>query len=192
MGKNKDERIDKKHNNEKRPSKVKNKIIIIAIIAAIVATLAVVSHKLDIASTTKADNVPLVDAIECDIGESLVFHIHAHLDIFVNGNPIIVPAFIGINDNTCLYWLHTHTPDGVIHIEAPQEKVFTLGQFFDIWKSTSTGMPPTDSEPIIYVNGQAVTTSLKDTSLHAHDEIVLVYGNPPTNIPSFYQFPEGE
>jgi len=192
MGKNKDERIDKKHNNEKRPSKAKNKIIIIAIIAAIIATLAVVSNKLDSASTTKADNVPLIDAIECDTSESLVFHIHAHLDIFVNGNPIKVPAFIGINDNTCLYWLHTHKPNGVIHIESPQEKVFTLGQFFDIWKSTSTGMPPADREPIIYVNGQAVTTSLKDTPLHAHDEIALVYGNPPTNIPSFYQFLEGE
>ncbi len=192
MGKNKDERIDKKQTNEKRPSKAKNKIIIIAIIAAIVATLAVVSNKLDSASTTRADNVPLIDAIECDIGESLVFHIHAHLDIFVNGNLIKVPAFIGINDNTCLYWLHTHLPDGIIHIESPQEKVFTLGQFFDIWKSTSTGMPPTDSAPIIYVNGQAVTTSLKDTPLHAHDEIALVYGNPPTKIPAFYQFPEGE
>jgi hypothetical protein len=189
MGKNKDEGSDKKHDTEKRPSKTKNKIIAIAIIAAIVAILAVVSYKLD---NTKASNFPLVDEIECDTTEYTVFHVHAHLNIFVDGHPLTVPAFIGIEDNTCLYWLHTHTPDGVIHIESPQERGFALGQFFDIWQSTSTGMPPTDRAPIIYVNGQVVTTSLKDTPLHAHDEIVLVYGNPPTNIPSFYQFPEGE
>ena len=188
MGKNKDERFDKKHNDEKRPRKTKNKIIAIGIIAAIVVTLVFVSNKLD---NTMAGNVPLIDGIECDTTEYVVFHVHAHLDIFVDSHPLTVPAFIGI-DKTCLYWLHTHKPDGVIHIESPKERGFTLGQFFDIWQSTSTGMPPTDRKPIIYVNGQAVTTSLKDMPLHAHDEIALVYGNPPTNIPSFYQFPEGE
>lgn len=188
MGKNKDESFDKKHNDEKQSRKTKNKILAIVIIAAIVATLAVVSYRLD---NTKASNFPLVDGIECDTTEYTVFHVHAHLDIFINGHPITIPAFIGIEDNTCLYWLHTHTPDGVIHIESPQERGFTLGQFYDIWKSTSTGLPP-NKEPVIYVNGQAVTTSLKDTPLHAHDEIALVYDNPPTNIPAFYQFPEGE
>ena len=188
MVKNKNESSDKKHDAEKRPRKAKNKIIAIVIIAAIVATLVVVSSILD---NTKSSNFPLVDGIECDTTEYTVFHVHAHLDIFVNGHPLTVPAFIGIESNTCLYWLHTHTPDGVIHIESPQERGFTLGQFLDIWQSTSTGLPPNE-EPIIYVNGQVTTTSLKDTPLHAHDEIVLVYGNPPTNIPSFYQFPEGE
>jgi len=188
MGKNKDARFDKKHDAEKRPSKAKNKIIAIAIIAAIVATLVVVSNRLD---NTKVSNFPLVDDIECDTTEYTVFHVHAHLDIFVNGHPITIPAFIGIKGTTCLYWLHTHTTDGVIHIESPKERGFTLGQFFDIWQSTNTGLPPNE-EPIIYVNGQAVTTILKDTPLHAHDEIVLVYGSPPSNMPAFYQFPEGE
>src|SRR5579864_8717411 len=186
MVKNKDEGSDKKQDPTKRPRKAKNKIIAIAIIASIVAILVVVSNRLD---NTKASNFPLVDGIECDTTEYTVFHVHAHLDIFVNGHPLIVPALIGIESNTCLYWLHTHTPDGVIHIESPQERGFTLGQFFDIWQSTSTGLPP-NGEPIIYVNGQAVTTTLKDTPLNAHDEIALVYGNPPTNIPAFYQFPE--
>jgi len=188
MGKNKDESSNKKHVSAKQPSKVTNKIIAVVVIAAIVAILVIVLPKLD---NTKASNFPLVDGIECDTTEYTVFHVHAHLDIFVNGHPITVPAFVGIESNTCLYWLHTHTPDGVIHIESPQERGFTLGQFFAIWQSTSTGLPPNE-EPIIYVNGQVVTTNLKDTPLHAHDEIVLVYGSPPANIPAFYQFPEGE
>ena len=33
----------------------------------------------------------------------------------------------------CIYWLHTHAPDGVIHIESPFERVYTLGNLFDIW-----------------------------------------------------------
>jgi hypothetical protein len=30
-------------------------------------------------------------------------------------------------------WLHTHVPDGVIHIESPVRRGFTLGDFFDEW-----------------------------------------------------------
>lgn len=166
----------------------KNKFIVIGIIAVIVAMIALVSYKLD---NTTVSSLPTIDSIGCNSMEYSVFHIHAHIDIFVNGQPIIVPASIGIEDNTCLYWIHTHKTDGIIHIEAPKSRDFSLGEFFDIWKSTNTGLPPTNESPVIYVNGQVVTTSLKDTLLNAHDEIVLVYGNPPPNIPRFYQFPEG-
>jgi hypothetical protein len=179
--------------DDKKPSgdpgkKSKNKFIIIGIIAAVVATIAFVSYKLD---NTVDSSSSLVDGIPCETTEFFTYHIHVHLDIFVNGQSHSVPAFIGINDNTCLYWLHTHKDDGIIHIESPQTHDFSLGQFFDIWKSTSNGMPPSD-EPIIYVNGNVVTTKLKDTALNAHDEIVLVYGNPPPNIPKSYEFPEGD
>jgi hypothetical protein len=44
-----------------------------------------------------------------------------------------VPSQIGIPGN-CFYWLHTHDESGIIHIEAPAHREFTLGQFFDIWK----------------------------------------------------------
>ncbi|HET6457857.1 MAG TPA: hypothetical protein VFG24_03130, partial [Nitrosopumilaceae archaeon] len=124
MGKNKDVGFDKKHNDEKRPRKTRNKIIAITIIAAIVATLAVVSYKLD---NTKANDFRLIDEIECDTTEYVTFHVHAHLDIFVDSHLLIVPKFIGIEGNTCLYWLHTHSTDGVIHIESPKERGFTLG-----------------------------------------------------------------
>src|SRR5437899_10282978 len=100
MVKNKDEGSNKKNDAEKISKKGKNKIIAIAIIAAIVATLAFVSYRLD---NTKSNNFPLVEGIECDTTEYTVFHVHAHLDIFVNGHPITVPAFIGIEGNTCLY-----------------------------------------------------------------------------------------
>lgn len=181
-------RKTKESNAEIQSNKHRNKIIAIAITSVIIAGVAIVSYKLD---NTTTSSIQTIDSIGCDSMEYSVFHIHAHLDIFVNGQPIIVPASIGIKDNTCLYWLHTHKSDGIIHIEAPKPRDFSLGEFLDIWKSTSTGLPPTNENPVIYVNGQAVTTGLKDTVLNAHDEIVLAYGNPPSSIQQFYQFPEG-
>ena len=181
-------RKTKEPHTETSSNKHRNKMIVIAITSVIMASVAIISYKLD---NTTTSSIQTIDSIGCGGMEYSVFHIHAHLDIFVSGQPIIVPASIGIKDNTCLYWLHTHKSDGMIHIEAPKLQNFSLGEFIDIWRSTSTGLPPTNENPVIYVNGQVVTTSLKDTPLNAHDEIVLVYGNPPSYIPRFYQFPEG-
>ncbi|HVD06426.1 MAG TPA: hypothetical protein VNB89_10425, partial [Gemmatimonadaceae bacterium] len=78
----------------------------------------------------------------------MLFHIHAHLTIFVNGTPRQVPAGIGIArpyevEETpagafiagapCFMWLHTHAADGIIHTESPVRRTYTLGDFFDIW-----------------------------------------------------------
>ena len=38
------------------------------------------------------------------------------------------------NGGQCIYWLHTHAPDGVIHIESPTQRIYTLGNFFDDWR----------------------------------------------------------
>ena len=79
--------------------------------------------------------------------EQLAYHIHAHLAVFVNGRLYALPAGIGIPGSTteqttegpvaaggqCFYWLHTHSSDGVIHIESPTQRIYTLGNFFDEW-----------------------------------------------------------
>ena len=75
-----------------------------------------------------------IDAIRCDQAEGAVFHIHQHLAIFDRGRPVAVPSDVGRPIvGQCLYWLHTHTPDGIIHVESPAFRTFTLGNFFDIW-----------------------------------------------------------
>lgn len=165
----------------------RNKLIAIGVIAAIVAGIAYYSYKLD---TTIDTEFAAIDGIPCETKEYVTFHIHTHLDVFVDGHALTVPALIGIKDSSCLYWLHTHTGDGIMHIESPKNLNFTLNQFLDIWRTTGTNPPP-NSEPIIYINGQVVSTNLSETNLNSHDEIVLVYGNPPPNIPAFYQFPQG-
>lgn len=172
---------------DKAPSKNKNKLIAIGIIAAIVAGAAYFLQKSD---NTVDSQYGTIDGIPCETQEYTTFHIHAHLDTFVNGQHVTVPQYIGIQDNKCLYWLHTHDNSGIIHIEAPQPQNFTLSQFMDVWKSTGSSAPP-GGEPVIFVNGQEVSTNLETTQLNAHDEIAIVYGQAPPNIPSFYQFPEG-
>ena len=89
-----------------------------------------------------------MDGIGCQTSEQTLFHIHAHLTVFVNGSPRQVPSGIGIpgahaqqtaagsvrrRSGTCFYWLHTHAADGIIHIESPVQRTYTLGEFFDEW-----------------------------------------------------------
>ena len=172
--------------NKIKPSS-KNKYIALGVIAAIVAVVAYVVHNSD---NTIDNSFPSIDGIPCETQEYSTFHVHAHMDIFVNDQHVGIPAQIGIT-NSCLYWLHTHTSDGIIHIESPTEREFTIGQFLDIWKSTSKTSTIPGNDPIIFVNGNLLSTKLNNTAMNAHDEIVLVYGNVPQNMPTFYQFPEG-
>jgi hypothetical protein len=150
---------------------------------------------------TPSSAIPLtVDGIECNASEQLLFHIHTPLSIFVNGQSMFVPPQIGIVPEKCIYWLHTHDETGIIHIESPIKRDFTLGQFLDLWKKKLNNTQVFDSifneksnMPQIYINGNklATGTNYRDAKLHAHDEIALMYGTPPSQIPSKYDFPEG-
>jgi hypothetical protein len=151
---------------------------------------------------TPSSAIPLtVDGIECNVNEQFLFHIHAHLSIFVNGQLMYIPPQIGIIPGKCIYWLHTHDESGIIHIESPIKRDFTLGQFFDLWKKKLENPQmfgnifneKASNRPQIYVNGNKLPSSAnyRDVKLHAHDEIVLIYGTLPSHIPSRYEFPEG-
>jgi hypothetical protein len=130
--------------------------------------------------------------------EALNFHIHAHLDIFINGKKTLVPANAGIYDGEWITELHTHDTRGVIHVEAPAVKDYTLGQFIGIWGVRFTpkcigGYCATASKPFrTYLNGKPYDGDPTRLVLHAHDEIALVYGKPPKTIPKSYQFYSGE
>lgn len=128
--------------------------------------------------------------------EGSVLHIHAHLDVFVDGKAVPVPAGIGIDERGgAISPLHTHDTSGVIHIESPTQSTFSLAQFFSEWNVTLTasqlgnrtatnGSPPLRA----YVNGQQVTGNPGALIFHGHDEIALVYGTGPAQIPGNYAF----
>ncbi|HEX3455208.1 MAG TPA: hypothetical protein VHS03_11320, partial [Gaiellaceae bacterium] len=66
--------------------------------------------------------------------EGTKLHIHAHLYVVVNGKIYPVPALIGINvQQRFIAELHTHDVTGIIHVESPTIRTFTLGEFFDVW-----------------------------------------------------------
>jgi hypothetical protein len=71
-------------------------------------------------------------ALLCDDEMAGGFHIHPILEIVVNGEKIPVPTNIGVQ-KTCMTALHTHTPDGVIHVESPEKRDYTLADFFAVW-----------------------------------------------------------
>lgn len=99
-------------------------------------TIAAVLATLFLALQTMFGTLP-IDGIRCDSSEGAVEHVHANLQLFERGRDVRVPADIGIPlTGNCLYWVHTHSTDGMIHIEAPLRRAFTLGQFFDVWGET--------------------------------------------------------
>ncbi len=71
-------------------------------------------------------------AMSCTLDMYTQFHIHPHLRIIINGAEQIIPASIGIS-LSCMHPLHTHDTTGTIHVEAPEQRDFTLGDFFAVW-----------------------------------------------------------
>jgi hypothetical protein len=126
--------------------------------------------------------------------EGEVLHIHQHLDIFVNGKRMPVPANIGIYDNEFLTELHTHDPSGIMHLESPVAEHFTLGQFFGVWgvrlNADCVGGYCRQVTPwTVYVNGQPYSGDPATLDLKSHQEIAFVIGTPPKQIPRSYKFP---
>lgn len=138
----------------------------------------------------------IVNGITCREGENFIFHVHAHLAVFVDGKPRQVPAGIGVApplrfeprpngqsyvvNGACFGWLHTHTPDGGIHIEAPFQRAFTLGDFFDVWGQ------PLDADRLgshrgkvtAYYEGKPYVGDPRTIPLGQHSRVQLSIGTP--------------
>ena len=134
--------------------------------------------------------------------EGTAMHIHQHLDIFIHGKPISVPADIGVNPFAgFISPIHTHDDSAIVHVESPTVQNFTLGQFFDIWglKLTRDSIggynSDTQNKLQVFVNGKESIVSPREIILAAHQEIVITFGTGselPKVIPSGYGFPVGE
>jgi hypothetical protein len=128
--------------------------------------------------------------------EGVATHIHSHLDIFVDGKRVTVPVGIGINPGAnYLTELHSHDTRGVIHIESPEENdSFTLGQFLAEWgvylDRRCVGSYCDNLR--WYVNGVRQTGNPQNLVLEAHQQIALVVGKEPANVPASFKFKSGE
>lgn len=147
--------------------------------------------------TAKGGQGQAVDGIPCQ-AEMVQVHVHGHLALFVDGKQVQIPAFIGMAPTPqggCLYWLHTHGPDGIIHVEAgspdnPGGGHYTLGNFFDIWGQPLSGnqVGPFKGPVTAYVNGVQYIGDPKAIPLQSHKQIVLEVGKPVVP-PPIYSFP---
>ena len=149
--------------------------------------------------------------------ESLTVHYHSHLDIFVNGAHVKIPAGIGIDTRdkavqsskipdgstayggirrcprVCISPLHTHADLGVLHTETDKPVPNRLGQFFVEWgvrldRSCVGGYCKPDSIRV-YVDGQRYLGDPRRILLADRSEIAIVIGTLPKKIPS--AFPAG-
>jgi hypothetical protein len=126
-----------------------------------------------------------VGGISCDAQEGQRIHIHQHLVIVDHGKTVDVPARIGIPaGKRCLYWLHTHTPDGMLHIEAPQDRTFTLGDFLKVWgqplssTSAASARAGKHEKVKVWLGGKAYAKDPRTIPLAAHADIVIQVGPP--------------
>ena len=155
--------------------------------------------------------------LEAEATEELEFHVHAHLDVFVDGRPVEVPAGIGINTadpevkiddepdgskryagitlcaQPCISPLHTHAHYGIIHTESATPTQSTLGQFFIEWGVTLTGSCVGEycspDKPIeIYVDGVKTTQDPSTIELSDMREIAIIIGTRPPFIPTTADF----
>jgi hypothetical protein len=136
-----------------------------------------------------------VDGVSCLSGEQISYHIHVHLRVVVNRQPRQLPAGIGIvgprhvqhtpagdfvDNGSCFYWLHTHAADGTIHVESPVAHVFTLGDFFDVWRQPLGNqlVGSARGAVTVFVDGHQVVTNPRDITLTAHKVIEVDVGTP--------------
>jgi hypothetical protein len=131
-----------------------------------------------------------IDGIRCEAMEQTAMHIHQHVAIYDHGKPVTIPDDVGRPITAqCFYWLHTHTPDGIIHVEAPSLQSFTLGQFFDVWgeplsRTNVAGAKPRRGEHIaVYVDGNPYAGDPRKIELTLHLDVAIrvgpPYGPPP-------------
>ncbi len=120
-------------------------------------------------------------ALLCTTDMATQYHIHPELKIIIEGTETLLPANLGIQPS-CMTSIHTHEGGGVIHVESPVVKDFTLGDFFAVWKKDfskdkilDTTITPT-TEIVVTVNGQKVDT-YENTILRDKDKIVILFQN---------------
>jgi hypothetical protein len=126
-----------------------------------------------------------------------ILHHHARLWIYVDGQPAIVPADIGISQ-TVASPLHTHDETGTVHVESddPDFKP-VLGQFMDVWGLYFTkdclgdACTEGDRQLRVFVDGQPYVGDPTQLPLTDQVAIVVTMGTQdqlPDPIPDSFTF----
>lgn len=112
-------------------------------------------------------------------GNQILLHSHVRLNVTVDGQPMIVPAHIGMvqvgkAEDPLLYGnhsidqygmegmspLHTHDDTGTIHVESNIVRNYTLGELLDIWKELN-------------IDGKTVIVTVNDKPVSDFRNLIL-------------------
>ena len=110
------------------------------------------------------------------------YHSHALLHIYNDGLLVEAPEGIGFDERNKVYAsVHTHDPNGIVHMESSEPHRFTLGDFFTIWgvrfgDRTLGALENEGSEQVrVYVNGKRIENA-PDYVMRDLDNISIGYG----------------
>ncbi|HEX9068933.1 MAG TPA: hypothetical protein VF807_09195 [Ktedonobacterales bacterium] len=150
-----------------------------------------------------------VDGIAC-APETVVVHYHTDLQMWVNGQPVPVPAGTGIvappptvaqasnGSLACLYSLHVHegTPS-LVHIESSVDKPYTLANLFHIWgqqigNGKFMGQTIDATHPMVIevydAQGKLIQTYTgkpEDLVFKDHETFLIKYNSPNAKVQPF-------
>lgn len=144
------------------------------------------------ATTTRPGAI--VKGIQCEPMTQSAYTSYAHLQVYVRGHSRALPGGIGIVDenifetehglyygtHTCMYWLHTRAADGLIEVQSPVSRQFTLGDLFAVWHQPLSGRRVAGSRGRVtaFVNGRHWHESVASIPLREHEAIQLAVGKP--------------
>jgi hypothetical protein len=148
-----------------------------------------------------------VNGILCQNLQQLAYRGYVHLQVYYYGQSRALPGGIGMlgakaharpgglifTASTCYYWLHTRAADGVILIESPKRRDFSLGDFFRVWdQPLGTDQVAQLQGPVtVLVNGKRWTGTPGAVPLNNHDDIELAIGKPIPHPPATQWFAAG-
>lgn len=146
--------------------KTMHPLVALALVAGIVAAVAYIS----ITQAKHNDSVSTREmATTCDPNMGNAYHVHPKLEIWVDGTQVPVDPNIGVRAG-CMTRLHTHEGDGTIHVESPQQRDFTLGDFFAVWDK------PFSKEQVLDYkteNGKKITVLVNDVPVDTYENTPL-------------------
>jgi hypothetical protein len=144
------------------------------------------------ATTTRLGAI--VRGIQCQPLAQLAYTAYAHLQVYVDGRARALPGAIGLVDEnpiptdhglfygafTCMYWVHTRAADGLVEVQSPTPRHFSLGDLFAVWNQplTRSRVAGAHGRVTAYVNGRRWKGSPETIPLVEHEAIQLAVGRP--------------
>ena len=128
-----------------------------------------------------------------------VLHHHVRLFIYIDGQPVEVPAEVGYSQQQQVFSpLHTHDATGTVHVESADPNFQpVLGQFMDVWgvyftpECIGNQCASGDRQVRVFIDGQPYTGDSTLVGLNDQTVVVVTLGTEdqlPDPIPDTFTF----